>query len=82
MTAVLNATDSRVLEPPDLWRDRLPSGQRDQAPHLDDAGTTWVVPDADPVPLDFVARSGSEFREAHIVTMAWWGSSPRPSDAG
>jgi predicted TIM-barrel fold metal-dependent hydrolase len=60
----LISADSHVVEPPDLFETRLPSGLRDRAPKLAevDGGDAWIVEGADPVPLPQQAATGSAFR--------------------
>ena len=39
------SVDDHVVEPPNVWSDRLPSGRRDDGPHIEDAGghtQEWV----------------------------------------
>ena len=48
MTAGLNldwliSVDDHILEPPNLWVDRVPAKDRDRAPHMtSDSGEVWV----------------------------------------
>jgi predicted TIM-barrel fold metal-dependent hydrolase len=60
----LISADSHVLEPGDLFEQRLPASLRDRAPRLVDhaGGSAWVVGDLDPVPLPASVETGSGYR--------------------
>ena len=60
----LISADSHVLEPGDLFEQRLPASFRDRAPRLvdHDGGSAWVVGDLDPVPLPASVETGSGYR--------------------
>jgi len=62
------SADSHMIEPPNLWTDRLDKKYRDSAPHVEDndKGSFFVAPGIQPsrVSLGFAAgRSGKELQE-------------------
>lgn len=59
--------DTHVLEPPDIWRNWLPSRYLDRAPRLvkdDESGDAWLFAGAsDPDPIGLVATPGRPYDE-------------------
>jgi predicted TIM-barrel fold metal-dependent hydrolase len=60
------SADSHVVEPPDIFQDRLPLNLRDRAPKLQahGGGSAWLVDGADPVPLPPTAATGTGWHRA------------------
>jgi predicted TIM-barrel fold metal-dependent hydrolase len=62
----LISADSHVVEPPELWQERMPSAWRTRAPHVENRGETgdWFVADevAFPVALSFQGPKPAEKR--------------------
>jgi predicted TIM-barrel fold metal-dependent hydrolase len=42
MTQLVNSADSHVVEPLDLWQQRLPKHLRDRAPRIEEVGGKWT----------------------------------------
>jgi predicted TIM-barrel fold metal-dependent hydrolase len=63
----LISADSRVVEPPDLFSNRLSADVRDRAPKLESVGggSAWVLDGCDPVPLPRTAATGSGYRSSN-----------------
>ena len=63
------SVDDHVIEPPNVWTDRLPAKYRDRGPRWiqDDLGEAWLVDDSVRIPV-----SGS------VTAGAWWPAEERP----
>lgn len=62
----LISAESHLVEPPDVFESRLPSGLRDKAPRLApvEGGSAWHVDGSEPVPLLPTATTGSGWHRA------------------
>jgi predicted TIM-barrel fold metal-dependent hydrolase len=62
----LISADSGVVEPPDLFSNRLSADVRDCAPKLAsvDGGSAWLLDGCEPVPLPRSAATGSGYRSS------------------
>jgi predicted TIM-barrel fold metal-dependent hydrolase len=60
------SADSHVVEPPDIFDERLPSTLRDRAPKLvaHEGGSAWLVDGVGPVPLPPTAATGTGWYRA------------------
>src|SRR5262245_14002264 len=63
------SVDDHLIEPPDVWVDRLPAKYRDRGPRwiTDDRGEAWLVEDSIRVPVSGAVTAG-----------AWWPPQGRP----
>ena len=63
------SVDDHLIEPPNVWVDRLPAKYRDRGPRwvTDDRGEAWVVEDSVRVPISGAVTAG-----------AWWPPEGRP----
>ena len=67
------SADTHILEPPDIWKNHLPSKYQDDAPRLvkdHQGGDAWQFGNADPDPIGLVSTPGKRFEE-----FKWWGVS-------
>jgi predicted TIM-barrel fold metal-dependent hydrolase len=62
----LISSESHVVEPPDVFESRLPTGLRGRAPRLAtvDGGSAWLVDGVDPVPLPATSATGTGWHRA------------------
>jgi predicted TIM-barrel fold metal-dependent hydrolase len=63
------SVDDHLIEPPNVWVDRLPAKYRDRGPRwvTDDRGEAWLVEDSIRVPVSGAVTAG-----------AWWPPEGRP----
>jgi predicted TIM-barrel fold metal-dependent hydrolase len=70
------SADGHVIEPPDMWQQRLPARFRDRAPKLvkdPEGGDAWeLVPDTPPMPIGLVTNAGRYGKR--YEDLRWFGS--------
>ena len=72
MTYTAISADAHILEPPDLFENRLPAKLRDGGPKLRpwEGGEVWTMEGQAPVPLPPTAASGSDYKGRGLASDA------------